>query len=134
MKKIQGKFNGKLMLYGIGGLVILFFLTVLNPFGYNDLGYREVVETPTGQKYVIFNNGLYWKIPGSKVTTYPNVITISHRGSDTGSTVNGTQILIRFNDATEAYAQTVVRFLLPDKEADMLVLHSEYVNKEYLAL
>ena len=134
MKKIQGKFNSKMLLYGLGGLVILFFLTLLNPFGYNDLGYREVVETPTGQKYVIFSNGLYWKIPGSKVTTYPNVITISHRGSDTGSTVNGTQILIRFNDATEAYAQTVVRFLLPDKEADMIVLHSEYVNKEYLAL
>lgn len=134
MKKIQGKINSKMMLYGIVGLVVLFFLTLLNPFGYNDLGYREVVETPTGQKYVIFSNGLYWKLPGSKVTTYPNVITISHRGSDTGSTVNGTQILIRFNDATEAYAQTVVRFLLPDKEADMLVLHSEYVNKEYLAL
>jgi len=134
MKKIQGKFNSKMLIYGIGGIVLLFLLTLLNPFGYNDLGYREVVETPTGQKYVIFNNGLYWKIPGSKVTTYPNVITISHRGSDTGSTVNGTQILIRFNDATEAYAQTVVRFLLPDKEADMIVLHSEYVNKEYLAL
>jgi len=134
MKKIQGKINSKMLMYGIGGLVLLFFLTLLNPFGYNDLGYREVVETPTGQKYVIFSNGLYWKIPGSKVTTYPNVITISHRGSDTGSTVNGTQILIRFNDATEAYAQTVVRFLLPDKEADMIILHSEYVNKEYLAL
>jgi len=134
MKKLQGKFNSNKVLYAIGGLVMLFFLMALNPFGYNDLGYREVVETPTGQRYVIFSNGLYWKLPGSKVSTYPNVITISHRGTTTGSTIEGTQILIRFNDATEAYAQTVVRFRLPDKEGDMLTLHSEYVNKEYLAL
>ena len=134
MKKIQGKFNSNKVLYAVGGLVILLFLMMINPFGYNDLGYREVVETPIGQKYVIFTNGIYWKLPGSKITTYPNVITISHRGTTTGSTIEGTQILIRFNDATEAYAQTVVRFRLPDKEADMLTLHSEYVNKEYLAL
>ena len=134
MKKIQGKFNSNKVLYAAGGLVILLFLLMVNPFGYNDLGYREVVETPTGQKYVIFSNGVYWKLPGSKITTYPNVITISHRGTTTGSTIEGSQILIRFNDATEAYAQTVVRFRLPDKEADMLTLHSEYVNKEYLAL
>ena len=134
MKKIQGNFNSKTLFYGVGGLVILCFLLLLNPFGYNDLGYREIVETPIGQKYVIFHNGMYWKIPGSKVTTYPNVITISHRGSDTGSTVDGKQILIRFNDATEAYAQTVVRFRLSDKESEMLTLHSEYVNKEFLAL
>ena len=134
MKKIQGNFNSTTLFYGVGGLVFLCFLLLLNPFGYNDLGYREIVETPIGQKYVIFHNGMYWKIPGSKVSTYPNVITISHRGSDTGSTVDGKQILIRFNDATEAYAQTVVRFRLSDKESEMLTLHSEYVNKEFLAL
>ena len=134
IKGIKGKFNGNSIIYGIGALFLLLFLWTVNPFGYNDLGYREVVETPFGQKYVVFTNGMYWKVPGSKVGTYPNVITISHRGSDTGSTVNGKQILIRFNDATEAYAQTVVRFRLPDKEKDMLTLHSEYVNKEYIAL
>lgn len=134
MKKIKGKFSSNMVMYALGGLVIMLFLLMINPFGYNDLGYREIVETPTGQKYVIFSNGIYWKLPGSKVTTYPNVITISHRGTTTGSTIEGTQILIRFNDATEAYAQTVVRFRLPDKEEDMLTLHSEYVNKEYLAL
>ncbi len=134
IKGIKGKFNGNSIIYGIGALFLLLFLWTVNPFGYNDLGYREVVETPFGQKYVVFTNGMYWKVPGSKVGTYPNVITISHRGSNTGSTVNGKQILIRFNDATEAYAQTVVRFRLPDKEKDMLTLHSEYVNKEYIAL
>lgn len=126
--------NGKFIAYG----VVLFFgillLSMMNPFGYNDLGYREVVETPTGKKYVIFNNGVYVKFPGSKITTYPNVLTISHRGEATGSTVEGNLIPIRFNDATEAYAQTVVRFRMPETNEDMLVLHSEYVNKEYLAL
>lgn len=133
-KKLDSKFNGRLILYGMGLVFILFAMLLINPFGYNDLGYREVVETPTGQKHVVFTNGVYFKFPGSKITTYPNVITISHRGTKNGSTVEGGLIPIRFNDATEASAQTVVRFRLPDKEANMLTLHSEYVNKEYLAL
>ncbi|MEM6963512.1 MAG: SPFH domain-containing protein [Bacteroidota bacterium] len=125
--------SSKLIIYGFIGMIAIIGLAMLNPFGYNDLGYREVVETPTGNKYVIFSNGVYWKFPGSKITTYPNVITISHRGEKTGSTIDAKSILIRFNDATEAYAQTVVRFRLPDTETDMLKLHSEYVNREYLA-
>lgn len=125
--------NSKFILYGIFGMIAIIGMAILNPFGYNDLGYREVVETPTGKKYVIFSNGVYWKFPGSKISTYPNVITISHRGESTGSTIDAKSILIRFNDATEAYAQTVVRFRLPDVDTDMLKLHSEYVNREYLA-
>lgn len=123
-----------MFIWGIGILVGIIVLASLNPFGYNDMGYREVVETPTGKKYIIFKNGVYLKFPGSKITTYPNVITISHRGENTGATVDGNLILIRFNDATEARAQTVVRFRLPAAEAEMLNLHSEYINKEYFAL
>jgi len=129
-ENLNSKFLASVIL--LLGATILILL--VNPFGYNDLGYREVVETPTGKKYVIFNNGVYLKFPGSKISTYPNVLTISHRGEKTGSTVEGNLILIRFNDATEARAQTVVRFRMPDIEADMLQLHSEYVNGEYLAL
>ena len=133
-EKSNRKFNGKLILYGTGLVVMMLLMLMINPFGYNDLGYREVVETPTGQKQVILTNGVYFKFPGSKVTTYPNVITISHRGTKNGSTVESGLIPIRFNDATEASAQTVVRFRLPDKQDEMLTLHSEYVNKEYLAM
>ncbi len=130
MKRI----NGKILLWGVGFFVTLIVLAALNPFGFNQLGYREVVETPAGEKYVIFDNGVYFKFPGSRVATYPNVITISHRGVETGATVEGTLIPIRFNDATEARAQTVVRFRLPEVESDMLQIHSEYISKEYLAL
>ena len=129
-ENISSKFMASAVLL-LGAIILLL---LVNPFGYNDLGYREVVETPTGKKYVIFNNGVYLKFPGSKISTYPNVVTISHRGEKTGSTVEGNLILVRFNDATEARAQTVVRFRMPDVEADMLQLHSEYVNREYLAL
>ena len=131
---IRENLNTKFLATGIALLGALILMLVVNPFGYNDLGYREVVETPTGKKYIIYNNGVYLKFPGSKISTYPNVITVSHRGEKTGSTVEGSSILVRFNDATEARAQTVVRFRLPDVEADMLQLHSEYVNGEYLAL
>ena len=135
MKNLKEKVNGKILGYGIAGIVCFILVLILNPFGYNDMGYREVVENPTGGKRVVYSNGMYWKIPGSKVTTYPNVVTISHRGGeDTGSTIDAKSILVRFNDATEANAQTVVRFRLPDLEADMLKLHSEYVNRDYLAL
>lgn len=130
MKTLKGKYA----LWGVTAVGILILLFIVNPFGYNDLGYREVVETPTGKKYVIFENGVYLKFPRSKITTYPNVITISHRGEETGSTVEGKSILIRFNDATEARAQTVVRFRLPANEKDMMMLHSEYINKKYLSL
>ncbi len=128
------RLNGKLLFGGIITFVVLILLVALNPFGYNDLGYREVVETPTGKKYVIFENGVYMKFPGSKITTYPNVITISHRGEGMGAMIESKSILIRFNDATEARAQTVVRFRLPPSEPDMMMLHSEYINKEYLSL
>lgn len=124
----------KLFAWGGAVLVTLILMLTLNPFGFNELGYRQIVETPSGNKYVVFNNGVYWTFPGSKTTTYPNVITISHRGEATGSTVDGNLIPIRFNDATEAKAQTVVRFRLPNTEDDMLTIHKEYVNKEYLAL
>lgn len=128
--------NMKVKLAMWGGIVLmtLLLLLAINPFGFNEMGYRQVVETPTGNKYVVFNNGVYTKFPGSKATTYPNVITISHRGSNTGSTVDGISIPVRFNDATEATAQTVVRFRLPDVEEDMLMIHMEYVSKDYLAL
>jgi len=124
--KIMGRLNGKFILWGMVGLFSLIMLVALNPFGYNDLGYREVVETPTGKRYIVFNNGVYFKFPGSKITTYPNVLTVSHRGEETGSTVEGNQILIR--------AQTVVRFRMPASEDAMLNLHTEYIGKEYLAL
>jgi len=137
MKKEKRTFprvEGKFIKYGVMAFIAVLMLSLLNPFGYNDLGYREVVETPAGRKYVIYNNGVYVKMPGSKVTTYPNVVTISNRGNETGSTVDGRLIPIRFNDATKAEAQTVVRFRLPDLEKDMMRLHSEYINKEYLAM
>ena len=134
MKNVMERLSGKLIKWGIMGLIGLIVLAALNPFGYNQLGYRQVVQTPAGKKYVVFNNGIYFKLPGSKTSTYPNVITISHRGAETGSTIDGNLILIRFNDATEAHAQTVVRFRLPASEEEMMLLHSEYVNKEYLAL
>jgi len=69
------KLNSKFIMYGVAALFAVIMFLLINPFGYNDMGYREIVETPTGKKYVIFSNGVYFKFPGSKVTTYPNVIS-----------------------------------------------------------
>ena len=59
------KLSKNLISWGIGALLTFILLLAINPFGYNDLGYREVVETPAGDKYVIFENGIYWRLPGS---------------------------------------------------------------------
>ena len=68
-EKSNRKVNGKLMLYGAGAIMLMLMFLTMNPFGYNDLGYREIVEAPTGAKSVVFSNGVYFKIPGSKITT-----------------------------------------------------------------
>jgi len=65
----------KWMVFGVFALIIILFL---NPLGYNYLGYRQVVESPLGTKRVVYGNGYYWKFPGSKVTTYPNLVTIAY--------------------------------------------------------
>ena len=64
------KTNGKLILYGAGGIILLLLMLVINPFGYNDLGYREVVETPTGQNHDSENwrtECVFTRIPQSKI-------------------------------------------------------------------
>ena len=68
-EKSNRKMNGKLIFYGAGAIFLMLIMLMINPFGYNDLGYREIVEAPTGAKSVVFTNGVYFKafqVVGSK--------------------------------------------------------------------
>lgn len=133
MRQLNFSLNGRLIRYGIIGLVVLILMSMLNPFGHNSMGYRQVVETPFGEKYVIFGNGYYWKMPGSKVTTYPNLVTMAYTKEITQATVNQGLVEIRFMDATTAEAEVFVKYALPNVEGEMLELHEDFRTVEHLS-
>ncbi len=115
------------------GFVVLMAMLLLNPFGYNYLGYREVVESPLGTKRVVYGNGYYWKFPGSKITTYPNLVTIAYTNQKTEATVNQPMVEVRFLDATMARTEVFVKYALPPSEAQMLKCHEDFRNVDHLA-
>ena len=115
------------------GIVVLLGLLLLNPLGYNYLGYRQVLESPLGTKSVIYGNGYYWKVPGSTVTTYPNLVTIAYTKQKTEATVNQPMVEIRFMDATMATAEVFVKYALPNKSDLMLKCHEDFRNVDHLA-
>ncbi len=127
------KFDVKTIFWAFSFFIAIVLLCTLNPFGYNDLGYREVVETPPGNKYVIFGNGYYLKFPGSKITTYPNLVTIAYTKEQTQATVNQGLVEVRFMDATQAHAEVFVKYELPNSEQQMLALHEDFRNLGHLA-
>ncbi len=118
--------SGKLIKWGIGFFIVFIVLILLNPFGYNSLGYREVVESPTGGKKVVFKSGFYWKMPGSKVTRYPNLVTMDYSDTQSESTVNRSRAKIRFLDATTGMAEIIVKYKMPDAEELQLKIHEDF--------
>lgn len=116
----------------IVGLSLIVML-LLNPLGYNYLGYRQVVESPLGKKSVVYGNGYYWKVPGSTITTYPNLVTIAYTKQQTGATINQPMVEIRFMDATMAMAEVFVKYALPNNGDLMLKCHEDFRNVDHLA-
>ncbi|MFK7807876.1 MAG: SPFH domain-containing protein, partial [Saprospiraceae bacterium] len=95
--------------------------------------YRQVVESPLGKKDVIYGNGYYFKVPGSKITTYPNLVTIAYTKQKTEATVNQDMVEIRFMDATMASAEVFVKYALPNSAELMLKCHEDFRNVDHLA-
>ncbi len=132
-KKIGLNLSGTLIRRLWIAAVVLIAVLVLNPLGYNYLGYRQVVESPLGTKRVVYGNGYYWKFPGSKVTTYPNLVTIAYTNQSTEATVNQPMVEIRFMDATTARAEVFVKYALPNNPKLMLECHEDFRNVDHLA-
>ncbi len=131
MKKTN--LNNKMVMGGILAVIAIILLSVFNPFGYNSMGYREVVETPLGDKKVVYGNGIYLKIPGSKITTYPNLVTIAYTKQETEATVNQDLVEVRFMDATTAKVEIFVKYALPNDEVQMLEIHEDFRNVDHLS-
>ncbi len=133
MTAYNGLLNRSVIKWGSISLLTILFLLIFNPLGYNYLGYRQVVESPLGTKRIVFGNGYYWKFPGSKVTTYPNLVTIAYTNQKTNATVNQPMMEIRFMDATTATAEVFVKYALPNEENQMLKCHEDFRTLEHLA-
>jgi len=125
--------SSKVVKWFFFGFFLLLTYVMFNPLGHNSMGYRQVVETPLGKKYVVFGNGYFFKMPSSKVSTYPNLVTIAYTHEKTEATVNQDMVGIRFMDATTARAEVFVKYALPMGEAEMLQLHEDFRNVNHLA-
>lgn len=132
-KKIQFEFPPTLIKKLIGLSLVFIAILIFNPLGYNYLGYRQVVESPLGTKSIVYGNGYYFKVPGSKITTYPNLVTIAYTKEQTEATVNQGMVEIRFMDATMATAEVFVKYALPNSSDLMLKCHEDFRNVDHLA-
>jgi len=124
----------KLIKYGVGLIVLL--IIAFNAVGVNDLGYRTVVEWPTGQTFVKFNKGIYIQAFG-KATSYPDVIVLDHdrTASDTTAMIDQAGIGVRYQLGGEGAIFGKERFKLPSstQEDIMLTLHKDFHSPEGLA-
>lgn len=122
----------KLIISGVITLLAVIFLSVSNPIGYNEAGEREIVETPGGEVWTHFDNGMYWKGFFAKTITYPNILTVASKGEDkSGSdqheyaTAIG-DLDVRFNDGSTADCEILARFMLPSDNESMVQIHKDY--------
>lgn len=113
------------------GLVLAF-----NPFAENDSGNRQVVQRIGGELFVRFEPGFYYAGFFSKVTTYPNNVTIQvgpeeKRSADADywtPTNTGT-----FAEGDQAGMGHTVKWDLPNQAPQMLELHTTYGSISNLA-
>lgn len=125
-------------IFKIVGLVVLIILAiVLNPFSWNDAGYRTVVTQASGNQFVQYNPGMYYAGFFSKEAEWPNQISVSYRDSVPNlslvdNTIEIGKVSIRFNDATTAKASGITQYILPASEKEMLEIHNAHRTPEAL--
>lgn len=118
------------------GAIVLIVFAFLNPFTINDAGNRQVVQTIGGDLSVRFEPGFYYTGFFSKVTTYPNNITVQvgpeekrSPEADYWSPPNtGT-----FAEGDQAQMGSTVKWDLPNKPELMKKLHKTYQSIDNLA-
>ena len=122
--------------FGITALLLLIVLVAFNPFSINDAGERQVVQTLGGDLNVRFEPGLYFAGFFSKVTTYPNNVTIQvgteenrSKDADYWSMSNiGT-----FAEGDQAKMGHTTKWDMPSTAKEMIDLHTTYNNMDNLA-
>jgi hypothetical protein len=110
------------------GLII--FL-IINPFSWNDAGFRTVVERTTGEQIVQFAPGIFYAGFFAKQKEWPNQISVTYQAEQPGLELedNGIEIgkvMIRFSDATTADVKGIVQYILPSEEKEMILIHNTH--------
>ena len=121
----------KKIIAGVLVLIAIIVFAFINPFSLNDAGNRQVVQTLDGDLSVKFTPGLYFSGFFSKVTTYPNNVTIQVGPEDKMSEKadyweglhTGT-----FSGGDEAQIGHTVKWDLPNSNDEMIELHTTYNN------
>jgi hypothetical protein len=118
----------------IAGVVILLAIIVFavaNPFSLNDAGNRQVIQTLQGDLSVKFEPGLYFSGFFSKVTTYPNNVTIQvgpeEKRSDKADYWEGLHYGT-FAGGDQASIGHTTKWDLPNTNDEMIELHTTYSN------
>lgn len=122
--------------FGFLAVVILVVGSIFNPFNINDAGERQVVQTIGGDLWVKFDPGLYFSGFGSKVTTYPNNVTIQYGSKEKESPDADYHVLPstgKFSEGDKATLSHTVKWDLPLQEPLMKDLHKTYTNISNLA-
>jgi len=113
-------------------IIIVFVIGILfNPFSINDAGERQVIQTLGGDLKVRFSPGLYFSGFGSKVTTYPNNVTIqasSEAKSSPDADYSVKPYRGTFSEGDNALLSHTVKWDLPNTVDLMLDLHTTYTN------
>ena len=126
----------KLIKFGVIAGIILIGLLAFNPFSINDAGERQVVQTIGGDLEVRFEPGLYYTGFFSKVTTYPNNVTIQVGPEDKRSddadywsiSNKGT-----FAEGDQAIMGHTTKWDMPSSAKEMVDVHTTYNNMDNLA-
>lgn len=128
IQSIFSKINFKII---IPLLVFSFLIFAFNPLSVNDAGERQVIQTLGGDLKVRFTPGLYFSGFGSKVTTYPNNVTIQASSKEKGSPDADYHVIPyqgTFSEGDNALMSHTVKWDLPNTVESMLELHKTYTN------
>lgn len=121
----------------IGILAVVLFL-VVNPFAWNDAGYRTVVTQSDGHQFVQFEPGIYYQGLFAKSQVWPNQLSVSYREDQpdidlVDNTIEIGKVTVRFaGDASTAKMSGIVQYILPSSEKEMLVMHNVHKSPEAL--
>lgn len=111
------------------GIFALIVISNLWPWSINDAGNRQVVQTIGGDLFVRFEPGFYYSGVWSKVTTYPNNVTIQvgpeKKKSEKADYWEGPHSAT-FSEGDAALVGHTVKWDLPNEAPIMIELHTTY--------
>lgn len=127
----------KLIVGAVLIVVLLVVFSIVNPFSFNEAGYRTVVTKANGKQFVRFEAGIFYAGFFAKEQPWPNQLSVSSREAKADYDLSDGSIEIgfipiRFNDATTARAAGITQYILPSTEKEMLAIHNTHKTPESL--